>query len=136
MKYFVRASADAPVKGPFDRDALKKSLDRNLMKPEAEARPEDSEEWVTLKSLFKEETDSKEQRAERQEFERAVAVRNMERRDERRSSSGQMGVGVAMVIAGIALTLISTSQAGGGGVIFVGLIVFGIVRIIRGAAAG
>lgn len=135
MKYFVRASADAPVKGPFDRDALKKSLDRGLMKLEAEAREEDSEEWVTLKSLFKPETDSKERRAEYREYERAVELRNMERAHERSGASGQMGLGVAMVIAGIALTLISTSQAGGGGVIFVGLIVFGIVRIIRGAAA-
>ena len=136
QKYFVRANADAPVKGPFERDALKKSLDRGLMKPEAEARREDSDDWVALKVMFKPETDAKQRVMDDVEFQRAVALVNMERSHERREGGANLGIGLAMVVAGIVLTLVSTSQAGGGGVIFVGLIVFGIVRIIRGAAAG
>ena len=135
-KYFVRASADAPIKGPFDRDAIRKSLDRGLMKPEAEARREDDVEWVTLKTLFKPEEDVKQRKADDAEFERAVALGNMERRHERSAGGANVAIGLVMVIVGLALTVLSTSRAGGGGVIFVGLVVFGIVRIIRGAAAG
>lgn len=135
MKYFVRASADAPVKGPFELDALRKSLDRGLMKPEAEARGESSEEWVTLKSLFKPEVEAKERKAESAEFERAVAMRNMERQGERGAGSANVTIGIVMLVAGLALTGVSMSAGQSGGVIFVGLILFGIIRIIRGLAA-
>jgi hypothetical protein len=135
MKYFVRADANAPVKGPFDRDAIKKSLERELMKPDAEARAEDAEEWVTLKSLFKEEDDAKDRRKEEAEFQRAVAVRNMERQAERSGGGANVAVGIVMVVAGLGLTAASLSAGRGGGVIFGGLIVFGIVRVIRGLAA-
>lgn len=135
-RFFVRAAPDAQAKGPFDRDSLRKSFDKGLMKPEAQVRPEDSEEWVTLKSLFKPEDDAKTRRAESAEFERAVAMQNMERRHERSSGSANVAVGAIMLIAGLALTAASLSAGRGGGVIFVGLILFGIIRIIRGLAAG
>jgi hypothetical protein len=137
-KYFVRASADAPVKGPFTRDAIGKSLERGLMKLDAEARAEDGEEWVTLKSLFKPEEDSKQRRREQAEYREAQTARDMQAAAERARSGGSanVAIGVVMLVAGLALTGISMSAGSRGGVIFVGLIVFGIVRVIRGAAAG
>lgn len=136
-RYFVRASVDAPIKGPFDRDSIRKSLDRGLMKPEAEARIDDAEgteEWVALKTLFKPEIDEKRHKAEGAEFERAVALQNLLRGHERKEGGANLVVGVIMIVAGLGLTAASMSAGRGGGVLFVGLVVFGIVRIIRGAA--
>lgn len=134
-KFFVRASADAPEKGPFDRDALRKSFDRGLVKPEAEARPDGGSEWVTLKALFKAEDDAMDRKAEAASYERSTALRDIQERRQRRERGANVTVGVIMLVAGLALTLASLSAGRGGGAIFIGLIVFGIVRIIRGAVA-
>lgn len=137
-KYFVRAAEHAPIKGPFERDSIRKSLDRGLMKPEAEARAEDatdSEAWVTLKSLFKPEDDAKEMKAESAAFERSVMMQNINRQHERKEGNANLVVGVIMIVAGLGLSAASMSAGRSGGVLFVGLVVFGIVRIIRGAAA-
>jgi hypothetical protein len=136
-KYFVRSSTDGPEKGPYEIDALQKSFDRGLLKSDAMARLDGGEKWVSLKELLAPEIAKgvKRRSAEDEaDFARARA-RDFEIENQRRSGSANLGIGLAMVAAGIVLTLISTSKAGGGGIIFVGLIVFGIVRIIRGASA-
>ena len=52
------------------------------------------------------------------------------------ASSTNMAIGVTMIIAGVGLTAATYSAASGGGryVVFTGLIVFGFVRLIRGAS--
>ena len=137
-KYFVRASVDAPIKGPFDRESIRKSLDRGLMKPEAEARIDDAEgaeEWVKLKVLLKPEEDAKLRTEETMAFQRAVALQNLDRAHQRKEGNANLVIGAVMIGAGIILSAASISAGRSGGLLFVGLIVFGIVRIIRGAAA-
>ena len=136
-RFFVRSSEDGPEKGPYAMDALQKSFDRGLLKPDAMAREEGGETWISLKELLAPEIAKgvrKRTAEDEADFQRARA-RDYEIESQGRTGNANLGIGIAMIVAGIVLTLISTSSAGGGGVIFVGLIVFGIVRVIRGAAS-
>jgi hypothetical protein len=139
-KYFVRSSEDGSEKGPFELDQVQKSYDRGLLKADAKARLEGGEKWIPLKELCAPDLARQGKRAPKDgahrldpyEVERQIAM------DHASSSGGggaNVGIGLAMIVAGVVLTLISTSQAGGGGVIFVGLVGFGIIRVIRGAAS-
>jgi hypothetical protein len=141
-RYFVRSFEDAPEKGPYDLEQLQKSYDKGLLKPEAKARVDGGEKWIPLKELFAPVVDRREKKKKRDDddddFERA---RDMERRIENERRAGQQNVwlGVAMIGAGVLLTVISISAGGGRGAIFIGLVVFGLVvfgliRVVRGAA--
>jgi hypothetical protein len=140
-RYFVRSSEDGPEKGPFELDQVQKSFDRGLLKADAKARLEGGEKWIPLKELCAPDLARQGKRAPQDgahrldpyEVDRQIAMDHASRGGG--GGGANVGIGLAMIVAGVVLTLISTSQAGGGGVIFVGLVVFGIIRVIRGAAS-
>jgi hypothetical protein len=106
---------------------------------DVKARLEGGEKWIPLKELCAPELARRARKPSQggahvldaHEVERQIAM------DRARGGGGaaNVGVGLAMIVAGVVLTLISTSRAGGGGAIFVGLVIFGIARVIRGAAS-
>lgn len=137
-KFFVRSSEDGAVKGPYELDALHKSFDRGLLKADAQARLDGGEKWIPLKELLAPElvkAARKRTKEDEADFERA-RDRDREIENQRSGGSANVAIGAVMLIAGLGLTAVSLSAGQGGGVIFVGLILFGIIRIIRGAAAG
>jgi hypothetical protein len=135
-RYVVRSSADGPEKGPYDLEQLQKSYDKGLLKAEAQARVEGGEKWIPLKDLFAPVVDRREKRRKRDDDEDFERARDVERQieNERRVAQQNMYLGVGMIAGGVLLTVVSISAGGGRGAIFIGLIVFGLVRLVRGAA--
>jgi hypothetical protein len=139
-RYFVKANEDAPEKGPYTLDLIKKSHERGMLKGEAICRLENGKETYPLSTLLGQPTPADASRSRggydggmrdrtRDELEHAS------RQQAASAGSANLVIGLIMVAAGIGLTFISMSAAGGGGAIFIGLIVFGFIRMIRGAAS-
>ena len=127
-RYFVRSRPDGPEKGPYDIDAIRKSHENNLLKEDAIVRHENLSETHTLRELLGlGVVQTPRARVTHQEDERAYQRHQSE-------GNSNMIVGVIMIVAGLGLTAVSFSASGGGGVLFIGLVVFGFVRIIRGAS--
>jgi len=133
-RYFVRAKADGPEKGPYEVAAIKSSFDNGMLKGDATVRGETSGSTLTLRELL--EIPSPRERI-RSEAAREYASQDLDRNVMQHGTDGSTNVmiGVGMIVAGLGLTAATYSAASGGGryVVFSGLIVFGFVRIIRGA---
>ena len=130
-RYWVRASPGEAEKGPYDVALVKQSFDRGLLTPNAVARDENGETTRTLRELF-----------EAKDLARAKEVAKLseedfERNYQREASKkrGGLYVGLGMIGLGIVLTFATysaASESGGGRyIVFTGLFVVGIVRVIR-----
>lgn len=137
-RYFVRARPDAPEKGPYDLESIRKSHENKMLKDDAVVRHEDLTETHTLRELLglapPAATPREKQHAQNLAEHHRVALEEDERAYQQRQAAGSSNVmiGVIMIVAGLGLTAISFSASGGGGVLFIGLVVFGFLRILRG----
>jgi len=136
-RYWVRAAADAPEKGPFTVAQIKDSHAAGRLKGGALIRLESAEEsdTRTVKDLVDEGVLARAKMLST--FKQQDAEREVQR--ERSGGSTNMLIGGACFVLGIGITVVSYSSAsegGGGGryVVLTGLIVFGLFRFIRGAA--
>jgi hypothetical protein len=133
-RFFVRASADAPEKGPFSLAQIKESHKAQRLKDEALVRPDDgSFPTKTVSDLLKAE-----------ENERAAMLVAFARQDEaaqerreKKTSNTKVVLGVVCILAGggasaASYTSASTSAHGGQYILFYGLVIFGIAQIVRG----
>ena len=134
-RYFVKSREDAPEKGPYTLDAIKKSFENQMLKGEAIVRPESGGAAQSLRELLELPTPRE---AGRNALTSEYTQADMDAMVRRNKSAGSanMAVGAVMIIAGLGLTAATYSASSGGGryVIFTGLIVFGFVRLIRGAS--
>ena len=133
-RYFVRANDGAPEKGPFAIDLIKKSHERRMLKDNAICRLENGTETFPLSTLLELPTPGEPRRTSTSAFSQGEMDAMVRR--QKSEGSANMTIGLAMIVVGLVLTAVSFSASGGGGVVFIGLVVFGFVRIIRGASGG
>jgi hypothetical protein len=140
-RFWVRASQDAPDKGPYTRAQIEQSNARGLLKETALVRPEAAPdtESKSLRDFCEEKAIRKEQMLA--DWKRADEERGIKRGQN--SGSGRLWLGVVMLALGDILTVDGYAEASNGWtssgvgtyVVFTGLIVMGIVNIVRGLSA-
>ena len=137
-RYFVRAHDDAAEKGPYEIEVIKSSFSNGMLKGSATCRHENGTSTLTVAALLG--IEGPKPRGSREgdggDGMRRSTLAELERARMQRSQggSGNMTVGIVMVVIGVVLTVVSFGATGGGGVVFIGLVVFGFIRIIRGAS--
>jgi hypothetical protein len=131
-RFYVKAAADAPEKGPFTEDLLKQSIDNKLLGENALVREENGTEWVSVRA--RQTKKQNERDAMLVQFARKDAV--AAERSTATASNRRVLLGAVAIVTGLLLTIVSyrgAEEVGGGRyVVFTGLIVFGIVQVIRG----
>jgi hypothetical protein len=133
-KYFVRASDDAPEKGPYGRKHLARSLEKGLLGNGATARLADSEEWVPLRDVvaaFHAERAEKRAMRSSAEMEHAMAAIPAPR-----PPNPLLWIGVVVGLAGVALSVGFAATGTSSGVWPVAVILGGVYMAIRGVIRG
>ena len=143
-QYFVKTNDDAPEKGPFDLNAIRESVKRGLFAKNGLARKQDGADWSPIAQVLSMPAGASVPGAVLTKEDRAYAAQLRQEEAERlaaRSNSGKSGgmaIGLAMIGLGVVLTAVGYSAAGEGGggryILFYGLIIAGIVRVVRSLA--
>lgn len=136
-RYFVRSSPEGPEKGPYTVDLIKNSYERNMLKDDAMCRLDGGSSWISIRNVLELPTPGAPRNVAFSSS--SDAQREMDsahaRQYQQAGGSSNMTIGLIMVVAGLVLTAVSFSASGGGGVLFIGLVIFGFIRIIRGAGS-
>lgn len=135
-RYFVRSTEDGPEKGPYTVELIKSSYERAMLKDTAMCRLENGASWISIREVLELPTPGAPHKTAFSSTSNAQREMDAQYARAQSGSNSNMTIGLIMIVAGIVLTIASFSAgSGGGGAVFVGLILFGFIRIVRGAAS-
>jgi hypothetical protein len=125
-EYFVKMKEGDEERGPYTLEALRSSFKRQLLGPTAMIRTRESVEWIPLRELI----EATVQPARPRNPDTAPGRHEPWRARQEAPNNNPM-IGLAMVLGGLALTAVSFSAGGSRGILFFGLVIAGIVRMVR-----
>jgi len=130
--YFMKATESSPGRGPLSREELVEALVPDLIRQTATIRGENDTEWRPPDASLLAEIEQRKSDRQRKALE-DVAARE---RGARQVNAARVRRGIMILFAGVCLTLLThcVADAVGGRtfVVFTGLMIWGVVDIIRG----
>jgi hypothetical protein len=124
-EYFVKVKDGADERGPYTLEALRSSFKRQLLNPSAMIRPAKTAVWMPLRKVIE----------AHPEPEVPPTLESILARDERQAfrvaPTNNVTIGFALIAAGVTLSTLSYAAGGSHFSVFWGLVIAGIVRMIR-----